>query len=76
VPNAIDALLGAHPRIAVVAFNGSGARQLHDRHFARRPGLAYLALPSTSPAHASLDFAQKLARWSALRAALAPEQAP
>ena len=70
VPNAIDRLLDAHPRIAAVAFNGSGARRLHDRHFPRRAGIAYLALPSTSPAHARLDFAAKLAEWRALRDAL------
>lgn len=70
-PNAIPALLDAHPRIAAVAFNGGGARRLHDRHFTRRPGLVYLALPSTSPAYARLDFAQKLARWRALPEALA-----
>jgi hypoxanthine-DNA glycosylase len=68
VPNAIDALLLNHPGIRAVAFNGSGARRLHDRHFARRSGLVYLALPSTSPAYASLRFADKLARWSELRA--------
>ena len=67
-PNAIDALLDSHPLIRAVAFNGAGARRLHDRHFSRRSGLAYLALPSTSPAHARLDFAAKLERWSALRA--------
>ena len=70
VPNAIDQLLDRHPRIAAVAFNGSGARRLYDRHFARRPGLSYLALPSTSPAHARLGFAQKLACWQPLREAL------
>jgi double-stranded uracil-DNA glycosylase len=70
VPNAIDALLRDHPGIGAVAFNGSGARRLYDRHFARRPDLAYLALPSTSPAYASLDFAEKLARWSVLRGVL------
>ena len=69
-PNAIDRLLDAHPLIRAVAFNGSGARRLYDRHFARRGDLAYLALPSTSPAHARLDFAAKLARWMALREAL------
>jgi TDG/mug DNA glycosylase family protein len=69
-PNAIDQLLDAHPLIGAVAFNGSGARRLYDRHFTRRAGLAYLALPSTSPAHARLDFAAKLARWTALREAL------
>ena len=48
-PNAIDRLLDTHPLIRAVAFNGTGARRLHDRHFPRRPNLAYLALPSTSP---------------------------
>jgi len=69
-PNAIDRLLDAHPLIRAVAFNGSGARRLYDRHFARRAELAYLALPSTSPAHARLDFSAKLARWTALREVL------
>jgi double-stranded uracil-DNA glycosylase len=70
VPNGIDELLLSHPGIRAIAFNGSGARRLYDRHFARRPELVYLALPSTSPAYASLGFADKLARWSALREAL------
>jgi double-stranded uracil-DNA glycosylase len=69
-PNAINRLLDAHPNIRAVAFNGSGAKRLHDRHFPRRPGLGYLALPSTSPAHARLGFAEKLAQWTALRDAL------
>jgi hypoxanthine-DNA glycosylase len=70
VPNTIDDLLDVNPGIATVAFNGGTARRLYDRHFARRSGLLYLALPSTSPAHASLGFAEKLARWRALRDAL------
>ena len=70
VPNPLHELLDAHPGIVTVAFNGGGARRLYDRHFVRRPGLTYLHLPSTSPAHASLNFAQKLARWQALRDAL------
>ncbi len=69
-PNAIGRLLDAHPLIGTVAFNGTGARRLHDRHFPRRAGLLYLAMPSTSPAHARLDFAAKLAQWQSLRAAL------
>ena len=73
VPNAIDRLIDSHKGIRAVAFNGSGARLLYDRHFARRPGLVYLALPSTSPAHARLGFADKLARWSALREVLGAE---
>lgn len=70
VPNRIDALLVDHPQIRAVAFNGSGARRLYDRHFARKPELAYLALPSTSPAYASIGFADKLLRWGALREVL------
>jgi hypoxanthine-DNA glycosylase len=69
-PNAIDPLLDTHPLIRAVGFNGTTARRLYDRHFARRPDLTYLALPSTSPAHARLDFAAKLAHWTVLREAL------
>jgi hypoxanthine-DNA glycosylase len=70
IPNTIHDLLDAHPGIVAVAFNGSGARRLYDRHFTRRPGLAYLPLPSTSPAHARLGLAEKLALWRPLRDAL------
>jgi hypoxanthine-DNA glycosylase len=69
-PNAIDRLLDTHPLIRAVAFNGTGARRLYDRHFPRYANLAYLALPSTSPAHARIDFAGKLVCWTALRASL------
>ena len=69
-PNAIDRLLDVHCLIRAVAFNGTAARRLHDRHFRRRSELAYLALPSTSPAYATIDFAGKLARWTALREAI------
>jgi double-stranded uracil-DNA glycosylase len=75
IPNAIDRLLDAHPSIRAVAFNGTTARRLYDRHFPRWPGLTYLAMPSTSPAHARLDFAAKLARWMPLQEILAETQA-
>ena len=73
VPNTIDQLIAAHPGIRAIAFNGSGARRLYHRHFAPLPELVYLALPSTSPAYASLGYADKLARWSALRDVLGTE---
>lgn len=66
-PNAIDRLIEAYPAIRGLAFNGGTALRLFERHFARRSGLTYLALPSTSPAHARLGFAEKLERWRALR---------
>jgi hypoxanthine-DNA glycosylase len=67
-PNPIPDLLDYLSRTRAVAFNGSGAERLHDRHFARRSDLAYLSMPSSSPAHARLDLNPKLARWEALRA--------
>ncbi len=72
-PNAIDPLLDRYPQIRGVAFNGTGAERLYDRHFRRRPRLLYLSLPSTSPAHARLGFEAKLARWTALRAIVEAE---
>jgi hypoxanthine-DNA glycosylase len=69
-PNAIDRLLDRHPLIRAVAFNGTTAQRLYDRHFPRRMELAYLALPSTSPAHATIGFSAKLARWRVLRKVL------
>jgi methylated-DNA-[protein]-cysteine S-methyltransferase len=75
-PNAIDRLLDYHPLIRAVAFNGTTARRLYDRHFSRRAHLAYLALPSTSPAHATIDFSAKLARWTILRGILEPDGRP
>jgi hypoxanthine-DNA glycosylase len=71
IPNTIHDLLDANPSIAAVAFNGGTARRLYDRHFKRRPGLAYLHLPSTSPAHASRSFSEKLVLWQPLREAVA-----
>ena len=70
IPNTIHDLLDANPSIATVAFNGGTARRLYDRHFKRRCGLTYLHLPSTSPAHASRSFMEKLALWQALRDAV------
>jgi len=69
-PNDIAALIAAHPRIRAVAFNGTTARRLFERHFPQPPSVLYLPLPSTSPAHARLDFAAKLALWQALRDAV------
>jgi hypoxanthine-DNA glycosylase len=60
-----------HPRLRRVLFNGRKAEQMFGR-FAR-PGLGnefsqirYGCLPSTSPAHAGMAFAEKLDRWRIL----------
>ena len=64
--NDFDALLRRAPRLARVLFNGRTAARFEAR-FAEL-GLRTVVLPSTSPAHAGVRYAQKLAAW---RAALA-----
>lgn len=72
VPNDIPGLLRTYPTIAAIALNGSKAQQVFARRIepmieARtRAGLAILALPSTSPANASIPRAAKLERWREL----------
>jgi hypoxanthine-DNA glycosylase len=72
VPNAIPALLRRQTGIRAVALNGGKAQQAFRRHIApeldarlsRR--ITILALPSTSPANASIPRAEKRRRWSVL----------
>ena len=70
VPNAFPSFLRAHPRIRTVCFNGAKAEATFHKYALPRLGalgdLAYYRLPSTSPAHASLSFAKKLAAWRAV----------
>jgi double-stranded uracil-DNA glycosylase len=72
VPNDIPALLERHPTICALAVNGAKALQVFRRRIepaiapARRDGLLLLALPSTSPANASIPRARKLERWRAM----------
>jgi hypoxanthine-DNA glycosylase len=55
-----------HPAITQVYFNGASAEQHFKRHvlaLLALPQLQTRRLPSTSPAHAALDFPAKLAAW-------------
>lgn len=70
VPNDLPGFLRTHPAVRLIAFNGGLAAAAFRRHIA--PQLAgmppdaapeLIRLPSTSPAHASLSFADKLAAW-------------
>jgi hypoxanthine-DNA glycosylase len=72
--NDFAAFFRAHPQLRVIGFNGATAARLFDHHVRR--GVAQipaavrcLRLPSTSPAHASMPYADKLAAWQLLRAA-------
>ena len=76
VPNDFASFLREHQGIEWVCTNGATAHRLYRRLV--QPGLPVHAqalplhlLPSTSPAHASLYFAQKLERWRLLERLLA-----
>jgi hypoxanthine-DNA glycosylase len=76
VPNDFAAFVATHAQLSRVCFNGAKAAELYRRLVlptlpeTLRP-LRYETLPSTSPAHASMTFDEKLARWSVVRDASA-----
>jgi double-stranded uracil-DNA glycosylase len=62
-----------HPRIRRVFFNGRKSEAIYRQRVlpsivAEFPDMEYFSLPSTSPAHAGMTFASKLARWRRVRA--------
>jgi double-stranded uracil-DNA glycosylase len=68
VANDFAAFFAQHPAIVGVLFNGAAAEASFKRHCApllSDPRLRFQRLPSTSPAHATLRFEQKLAAWTA-----------
>lgn len=74
--NDFAALFAACPRLHTVFFNGATAEALYRRRVLPAAGrrareLTYHRLPSTSPAHAALDFEAKLERWRRVQAAAA-----
>lgn len=78
-PNDFTGLFAVCPRISHVFFNGATAETAFRRHV-RLPADAgpanFVRLPSTSPAHAARDVANKLAAWQAVRDALTGGSAP
>src|SRR5262245_12081886 len=80
--NDFAAFYRAHPLIRRVYFNGRKAEELYGRFVLpglsapglSSPGLSskgaairYVSMPSTSPAHAGMTFAKKLARWKKIK---------
>jgi double-stranded uracil-DNA glycosylase len=53
--------------LRAIAFNGKKSAQIGRPQLENVQGLAVLDLPSSSPAHASKTFTEKLEAWSALR---------
>jgi TDG/mug DNA glycosylase family protein len=72
VPNDFAAFLNQHPALELVCFNGKTAEKMFERLVApvienRSNRLQYMAMPSTSPAFASMSFEQKLDQWRVVR---------
>jgi len=62
-PNEIPALI-RRSGVRAVFFNGGKAKSSYRKHFGEPPeGIAFIALPSSSPAHASMPWARKVAEW-------------
>ncbi len=73
VANDFPALFAACPGLRHIFFNGGTAESAFRRHVRLPAGISppqLQRLPSTSPAHAALSFAQKLDAWRALRDAV------
>lgn len=75
VANPFGAFFGAHGNIRRIYFNGGKAAELYRRYAlpdldATAAALPSVQLPSTSPAHATRSFADKLAAWTVIRSAI------
>lgn len=75
VANDFAAFYKAHPTVGAVFCNGGKALSCYRRHVLPQltgaaAALPVMQLPSTSPAHASQSFAEKLRHWRAVAAAL------
>jgi TDG/mug DNA glycosylase family protein len=73
VPNDIAAFLNTHRAVQRICFNGATAAKLFRRHVQPLLGsgvnhIEYLALPSTSPAHAGMRYEEKLRAWRVITA--------
>ncbi|MDX5407069.1 MAG: DNA-deoxyinosine glycosylase [Chromatiaceae bacterium] len=72
--NNFSDFFASQPDLRLIAFNGAKAWHSFKRHILPLnilpAGVALLSMPSTSPAHASLTFQQKLFEWQKLSAFL------
>ena len=73
-PNDFATFFARYKGIGTVFFNGGKAAALYRRLVMptlppKCQRLIYVLLPSTSPAHAVMPFAEKLSRWSKVRIA-------
>jgi TDG/mug DNA glycosylase family protein len=70
IPNDFGAFFASHPNVRHVYFNGAMAEKSYRKHvlptLGEIPRIAYVRLPSTSPAHASLTIEAKIAAWKCI----------
>ncbi len=69
-PNDFSSFFLSHPHITHVFFNGAKAEQCFMKYVIPTLEIEYLhcqRLPSTSPAHASITYAEKLEVWRAIQ---------
>lgn len=69
-PNDLAGFLAGHREVTLVCFNGAKAEALYRRFVLPtlpNTRVRYETLPSTSPAHAAMPYAEKLRRWSVVR---------
>lgn len=68
--NNFAGFFASQPQLAAIGFNGAKAWQSFKRHVVPLhivpTDIKLITLPSTSPAHATLDFAEKLKQWQQL----------
>lgn len=64
--SALPRLVATLPALRAIGFNGATAAKL-GRKALCETSLALIDLPSSSPAHAAMTFAQKAERWKSLR---------
>ena len=66
--NDLEGLIAKLPDLRAVAFNGGTAARLGMKALAGiAPQVERIALPSSSPAYASMSFERKAAAWAELR---------
>lgn len=69
IANDFESFFKQHPQIKLVFFNGSKAEQSFMKLVQEKqhlPPLKFQRLPSTSPAHAGMRYADKLQAWRAV----------
>ncbi|MDB5490677.1 MAG: hypothetical protein JWO78_526 [Micavibrio sp.] len=73
IPNDFEAFLKDHPYVTHLFFNGAKAEHSFKKYVLpnlRNKKLVLTKLPSTSPAHAGMNFSKKLEHWQAVAEAL------